>query len=141
MFIKQIICVLLYLKKYFIFADRYLIGLNTTFMSFEKRVAELRKQNKISQDELSKKIGVHQNVIGRYERGEAKPSIEVASAIADIFNVSLDYLVGKTEFLVDEDIANRILTIQKLPDTDREHILFALDAMIRDAKTRSAYSS
>jgi transcriptional regulator with XRE-family HTH domain len=110
-------------------------------MSFEKRVAALRKLKKISQDELSKKIGVHQNVIGRYERGEAKPSIEVASAIADIFNVSLDYLVGKTEFLVDEDIANRILTIQKLPDSDRGHILFTLDAMIRDAKTRSAYSS
>ena len=109
-------------------------------MSFEKRIGELRKEKKISQEELSKKIGVHQNVIGRYERGEAKPSIDVATAIADTFNVSLDYLVGKTEFLVDENIANRISTIQKLPDTDREHILFALDAMIRDAKARSAYA-
>ena len=116
-------------------------GLILLFMSFEKRIAELRKEKKISQEELSKKIGVHQNVIGRYERGEAKPSIEVATAIADAFNVSLDYLVGKTEFIVDEDIANRILTIQKLPEQDREHILFALDAMIRDAKARLAYSS
>jgi transcriptional regulator with XRE-family HTH domain len=116
-------------------------GLIIVIMSFEKRIAELRKEKKISQEELSKKIGVHQNVIGRYERGEAKPSIEVATAIADVFNVSLDYLVGKTEFIVDEDIANRILTIQKLPEQDREHILFALDAMIRDAKARLAYSS
>lgn len=116
-------------------------GLILLFMSFEKRIAELRKEKKISQEELSKKIGVHQNVIGRYERGEAKPSIEVATAIADAFNVSLDYLVGKTEFIVDEDITNRILTIQKLPEQDREHILFALDAMIRDAKARLAYSS
>ncbi|WP_239106915.1 helix-turn-helix domain-containing protein [Flavobacterium macrobrachii] len=118
-----------------------LLGLIISFMSFEKRIAELRKEKKISQEELSKKIGVHQNVIGRYERGEAKPSIEVATAIADVFNVSLDYLVGKTEFIVDEDITNRILTIQKLPEQDREHILFALDAMIRDAKARLAYSS
>jgi transcriptional regulator with XRE-family HTH domain len=109
-------------------------------MSFGKRVSELRKQHKISQDELSKKIGVHQNVIGRYERGEAKPSIEVASKLADIFNVSLDYLVGKTDFLMDENISAKILTIQKLPKTDREHILFALDAMIRDTKARLAYS-
>lgn len=116
-------------------------GLIVVIMSFEKRIAELRKEKKISQDELSKKIGVHQNVIGRYERGEAKPSIEVATAIADVFNVSLDYLVGKTEFIVDEDITNRILTIQKLPEQDKEHILFALDAMIRDAKARLAYSS
>lgn len=116
-------------------------GLIVVIMSFEKRIAELRKEKKISQDELSKKIGVHQNVIGRYERGEAKPFIEVATAIADVFNVSLDYLVGKTEFIVDEDITNRILTIQKLPEQDKEHILFALDAMIRDAKARLAYSS
>lgn len=109
-------------------------------MSFGKRVAQLRKQHKISQEELSKKIEVHQNVIGRYEREEAKPSIEVASKLADIFNVSLDYLVGKTELLVDEAISNRILTIQKLPDNDREHILFTIDAMIRDAKARLAYS-
>lgn len=116
-------------------------GLILKIMSFEKRLTELRKEKKISQEELSKKIGVHQNVIGRYERGEAKPSIEIASAIADTFNVTLDYLVGKTEVMFDDDTANRILTIQKLPEQDKEHILFALDAMIRDAKARLAYSS
>ena len=109
-------------------------------MSFGKRVLELRKQHKISQEDLSNKIGVHQHVIGRYEREEAKPSIEIASKLADIFNVSLDYLVGKTELLMDENISERILTIQKLPNTDREHILFTIDAMIRDAKARLAYS-
>jgi len=109
-------------------------------MSFGKTVSELRKQHKISQEELAKNIGVHQNVIGRYEREEAKPSIDIATKLADIFKVSLDYLVGKTELLVDEDISERILTIQKLPDTDKEHILFTIDAMIRDAKARLAYS-
>lgn len=108
-------------------------------MSFEKRMAELRKQEKISQEELSKKISVHQNVIGRYERGEAKPSIEIASAIADVLGVSLDFLTGKTDFIADEAINQRIITIQKLPEQDREYILFALDAMIRDAKARAAY--
>ncbi len=103
-------------------------------------LAELRKQQKISQEELSKKIEVHQNVIGRYERGKAKPSIEIASKLADIFNVSLDYLVGKTELLVDEDISEPILTIQKFSEEDRKHILFAIDAMIRDTKVRLAYS-
>lgn len=140
MFKKQIKNVVLYLKKYFNFVFQYTLSTNITVMSFGKRVSELRKQHKISQEELSKKIEVHQNVIGRYEREEAKPSIEVASKLADIFNVSLDYLVGKTELLMDESISNRILTIQKLPDTDREHILFTIDAMIRDAKARLAYS-
>ncbi len=109
-------------------------------MGFGKRVAELRKEQKISQEELAKKVDVHQNVIGRYERGEAKPSLEVASKLADIFNVSLDYLVGKTELLMDEDISQRVLTIQKFPEEDRNHILYAIDAMIRDTKARLAYS-
>ncbi len=40
---------------------------------------------------------------------------------------------------MDESISIKILTIQKLPESDREHIMFALDAMIRDAKARLAY--
>lgn len=46
----------------------------------------------------------------------------------------MDYLTGKTDFIADEAINNRIVTLQKLPEQDREHILFALDAMIRDTK-------
>jgi len=53
-------------------------------MSFNKRLIELRKQRKFSQEELAKKIGVHQNVIGRYERGEANPSIELATKLASV---------------------------------------------------------
>jgi len=51
----------------------------------------------------------------------------------------LDYLTGKTDFIADEAINQRMVTIQKLPEQDREYILFALDAMIRDAKARAAY--
>ena len=140
MFKKQILTVFLHLKKYVIFVFHYILSLNCTSMSFGKRLSELRKQHKISQEELSKKISVHQNVIGRYEREEAKPSIDIASKIADIFKVPLDYLVGKTEVLIDNSITSRVLTIQKLPENDKEHILFTIDAMIRDAKARVTYS-
>ncbi|KAA1246525.1 helix-turn-helix domain-containing protein [Aquimarina sp. RZ0] len=109
-------------------------------MKFAERLQELRKKNKFSQEELAKQVDIHVNVLGRYERGDSNPSIEVATKLADALTVSLDYLVGKTELLVDESITNKILTIQKLPEKDREHILFALDAMIRDAKARLAYS-
>ncbi len=47
---------------------------------------------KLSQDEVAKKLDVHGAVIGRYERDEVKPSIEVAVAIAEALEVSLDYL-------------------------------------------------
>jgi hypothetical protein len=54
--------------------------------------------------------------------------------------VSLDFLTGKEEEQTDKDILDKVHTIQKLPPKDREHILFTLDAMIRDAKARSAYA-
>jgi len=110
-------------------------------MGFEKRLAELRKQHKISQEELAKKIGVHQNVIGRYERGEARPSIELATKLANALEVSLDYLVGNTDIELDKAIIDKIITIQKLPDEDKNCIMYSLDGLIQHAKTRLAYSS
>ena len=94
-----------------------------------------------SQEELAGKVGIHPNVLGRYERELAKPSIEIATKLADILEVSLDYLVGKTDLEIDKTILDKILTIQRLPKTEKEHIIFTLDALIRDAKTRQAYTS
>lgn len=108
-------------------------------MSFEKRLAELRKEKKHSQNDLAVMAGIHANILGRYERGEAKPSIDIALKLAEALEVSLDFLVGKDDIQVDQGIINKILSIQKLPNQDREHILFTLDAMLRDAKARAAY--
>lgn len=108
-------------------------------MGFEKRLSELRKARKISQGELAKQVGVHTNVMGRYERGEAKPSIDVAMKLADALGVSLDFLAGKSDQQIDQEIISKVLMIQKLPDQDRDHILFTLDTMLRDAKARAAY--
>jgi len=74
---------------------------------FEKRLAEVRKEGKISQDALAKLVSVHGAVIGRYERNEVKPSIEMATQIAQELNVSLDYLVGSTDLLLDKGIIKK----------------------------------
>ena len=93
-----------------------------------------------SQEELAKKIGIHANVVGRYERDEAKPSIEIAQKIAEFLNVSLDYLVGRTNEQIDLSLLDQLLVIQKLPEKEKEHITFTINALIRDAKARIAYS-
>ncbi|NBC83071.1 MAG: helix-turn-helix domain-containing protein [Bacteroidetes bacterium] len=108
-------------------------------MTFGKKLAEQRKRQNLSQDELAKMVGIHANVLGRYERDLANPSVETATKLAEALEVSLDYLVGKTDLEMDKSIRDKILTIQKLPDEEREHIVFTLDALLRDAKTRSAY--
>ncbi|TWP25434.1 XRE family transcriptional regulator [Apibacter muscae] len=108
-------------------------------MGLGNRIISLRKVQKLSQGDLASKIGVHQNVLGRYERGEAKPSIEMASKIADCLGVSIDYLVGKIDVEIDKVILDKIIAIQKLPEEDKSHIMYSLDGLIQHAKNRLAY--
>ena len=58
-------------------------------------ITMLRKEKDWSQSVLATKSGVSREMIGKYERGEAVPSIEAAKKVADAFEVSLDYLVGE----------------------------------------------
>jgi len=109
-------------------------------ITFGNRLSQVRKEKKISQDALAKKIGQHGAVIGRYERDEVKPSIEIAARIADALDVSLDYLVGSTDLLLDKGIINRIQDIQKLDTENRDHLFALMDAFLRDYKARQAYS-
>lgn len=109
-------------------------------MSFGSRIIELRKSLKLSQTDVAEKVGIHKNVLGKYEREEVKPSIDVALKIAEFFGVSLDYLVGKVNAELDPDVTERILVIQNLPPKDQEYILFTLDALLRDAKSRFVYT-
>lgn len=108
-------------------------------MTFGERIIHQRKQKKWSQDELAKKVGTSAPIIGRYERDEIKPSIEVASKIAAELDVTIDYLINGTEVLLDKNNTKRLQDIQKLNEDDKQHILITLDALLRDAKTRKAY--
>lgn len=108
-------------------------------MSFGEKLVELRKRRGLSQTELGKKVGVHKNVLGKYERDEVKPSIEIATTIAKELDVSLDYLVGNTDMNIAPDLLDKIVSLQGLDKDIQNHIIYALEAMLRDAKTRQAY--
>jgi transcriptional regulator with XRE-family HTH domain len=109
-------------------------------MDFGKRMAQTRKNKKLSQEAIAKAIGVHTPIIGRYERGEVVPSIEVATKIAKAIGVSLDFLTGDSDVEVDVSLLGKILELQNLDNKDKEHIIFTLDAMLRDAKARQTYA-
>ncbi|NOT76434.1 MAG: helix-turn-helix transcriptional regulator [Cyclobacteriaceae bacterium] len=94
----------------------------------------------MSQDELAKHLGTKGPAIGRYERDEMKPSIEAAAKMAELLDISLDYLVGKTDVLLDSKITKRIMEIQKLSADEQKTVFSFLDAFLRDTKTRKAYA-
>lgn len=106
-------------------------------MDFGSIVVALRKEKKISQTELALQLGIHKNVLGRYERNEVLPSIEIARKIADILDVSLDYLTGKVDVEMDRNTRSRILEVSRFEEKDREHIFSVIDAFIAKRKIQS----
>lgn len=110
-------------------------------MSFEKRLLSLRKNRSISQEELAKMLGTKGPAIGRYERDIAKPSLETILKLANILEVSLDYLLGKSDDELSEQNLNRMLTIQKLPKDIQEKIFYFIDISIRDTQAKQVYST
>lgn len=65
---------------------------------FPVRLRRLRVWEGKSQVLLSQLCGLPNSSIRRYERGEAKPNMDSLIAIADYFRVSIDYLVGRTNY-------------------------------------------
>ncbi|GET06785.1 XRE family transcriptional regulator [Ligilactobacillus agilis] len=92
-------------------------------------IRDLRKEKRVSQTELAKIVGVSQTTVTAWETGKAEPSSSAVSNLADYFNVTTDYLLGRPEKkkekqnveLTDDDI---IMTYQgkELSDEDREII-------------------
>lgn len=61
------------------------------------RLRELRKSRGISQLKLAMDLNTNQNVISRYETGEREPGITELITLADYFDVSVDYLLERTD--------------------------------------------
>nr|WP_262484594.1 helix-turn-helix transcriptional regulator [Chryseobacterium ureilyticum] len=79
---------------------------------------------------MGKLVGVHGTIFGRYEREEVKPSIEIATQLAEVLEISLDYLVGSTDVLLKKNIVSKILDIQKIKENDSQHVFALFDAFI-----------
>ncbi|MBR0189524.1 MAG: helix-turn-helix transcriptional regulator [Clostridia bacterium] len=62
-----------------------------------KRLKELRKAKNISQLKLALDLNMNQNSISRYETGEHQADYKTLIAFADYFNVSIDYLLERTD--------------------------------------------
>ena len=85
----------------------------TEFNSFGTKLQNLRKNNGLSQEELSDKLAVSRQAVSKWERGEVYPDTENLIAISKLFNVSLDELVNnyKTENL-EENLTDQDTSIE-----------------------------
>jgi len=95
---------------------------------------------KLAQADLGKLSGINGDIIGKYERDEMKPSIEMAIKLSDALDISVDYLLGKERFgKYDKETVERLQEIHNLDDGTRRTLFSIIDTFVRDAKARVAY--
>lgn len=105
-------------------------------MSLGERIRQLRQQRGWSQAQLSKKLRVHQKQISGYERGIHAPSVELLIRMAELFNVSLDYIAfddrkeKTTAPIADRELMQAVQEIDQLPAEDRDTIKAVLNTFI-----------
>ena len=73
-------------------------------MDFKDRLVSLRKENGLTQEEFAKKIGYTRTAVSAWEIGRNEPSNADTIKIANFFNVSTDYLLGKSDIRNPEEL-------------------------------------
>lgn len=89
-----------------------------------ERMKQLRKANNLTQQELADRIGVSVGAIKHWEQGKGEPNTAMLVSMAVLFNVSCDYLVGRSPIhelaVTDDDIQRVIGVVEELPQPHRE---------------------
>ncbi len=80
-------------------------------MTLGERIQDLRKKNGYSQEKLATKLNVSRQAVQKWEQNICEPSIDSLTLIANLFDVSLDYLLtGKEDAKVDDRDSSKSLT-------------------------------
>jgi len=110
-------------------------------LNIGSKIILLRKKKGWSQGDLAKQIEASREIVGKYERDENLPSIEMSLKIAKVFKITVDFLIGEGEFAsFDKRLMDRIKAFEKLDEDTKVKIFDMIDVYIRDAKARKAYS-
>lgn len=105
--------------------------------SFGKKLRDAREVKGFSQAELARQINSHHSIIGKYERDEVKPTVDVIKKLADVLETTISFLMGETEnqnVFKDPVMFKRMADIESLPEKDKECLLLTVDNFIRATK-------
>ncbi len=94
------------------------------------RIKALREEFNLSQEELAKKLNLSKGIISLYEQEKRKPSLEILIQLSEVFNVSIDYILGRTNIpnTIDEPISIAASTengidLSEVSDEDKKTIM------------------
>lgn len=105
--------------------------------NFQDIFKELRIEKKLSQDSVANELEVSPALISKWERNESTPAPEMLEYIADYFNVSVDYLIGRSKFrnleFNNSEIDNILISkIKLLNDEAKVGLISVIDALSKN---------
>lgn len=95
-----------------------------------KSLKQLRKDKKISQEQLGHRLGFGKNTISQYETGIREPNIDTLIKLAEYFDVTVDYLIGR-----ENEVKEKNSFLESIPESRKQlinEILSLSDAESRD---------
>lgn len=112
-------------------------------MAIGEQIKNLRKERGWSQADLATKINGDAGQISRYENGKITPSVEAIVKFAELFDVSVDYLLvenaARRPFRQSDDaLEQRLGDLDQLSDADRDALLHILDGLLANTRIRAA---
>ena len=109
--------------------DKQLLAFIT--MTFSKQFLQLRKDHKLTQQEMADRCGMHITQVRRYEAEQAQPSIEILKKIAVAFNVTTDWLIFEEgERALPNSLQLKFEAVSQMSEEDQRAIQSLIDGMI-----------
>lgn len=112
-------------------------------MEFSERIKALRKQAKLTQVDVAEKLGISQPAYASWERGVKRPTQENLVKIAQILNVSIDYLVGNSDEKKENELDNveLLFRLNSKGLTEEEKEIFKKELIEFMEKRKKAFQS
>lgn len=109
-------------------------------MTFSERLKIARKENKLTQAVVAKSLGIAEGSYCAYEKGTREPNVEKIRQLANIFNVSADFLINTNKYNKDAELNHteqKLLKIfRELNDQGQDYIMQTID-MAKDKYIKS----
>lgn len=95
-----------------------------------RRITELRESRKMTQEELAKKLNISRASLSHYEKNRREPDYETLQKIADYFQVSIDYMFGRTansKEILDEQVRDFVDSLELSDSNILESFTLTID--------------
>lgn len=107
-----------------------------------EKIKKLRFERKWSQDKLAEKLGIGRQYVSKYETGKILPSADSLQKLAEVFGVSIDYLLSNEAKnlasigIKDKNLLNLFAEVEKMDESDQLTIRNILEAMVMKNKLK-----